>query len=96
MSNSFKLYRTADLKRLRLRCRNFDIIEEILFKLRRKNPALRIREVPFTFKQRMFGSTKRNLVLFIVTYVLTMLRLRLSALGEDERDDDRDQPGPTA
>lgn len=78
VSNSFKVYRTALLKPLRLKCDNFDIIEEILFKVTRANRDVQIREIPFTFKSRMFGQTKRNLVWFIFTYVYTMLKLRFS------------------
>ncbi|MEK7692373.1 MAG: hypothetical protein AAB425_15265, partial [Bdellovibrionota bacterium] len=78
VSNSFKLYRGEALRGLDLYCDNFDIIEEILFKLSRANRDLRIREVPFAFKSRMFGETKRNLVVFIATYIITMVKLRLS------------------
>lgn len=76
VSNSFKLYRGMDLRGLDLVCEHFDIIEEILYKLRQRNPALRIRELPFTFKKRMFGETKRNLLAFIISYAYTMIRLR--------------------
>jgi len=76
VSNSFRLYHAADLKALDLKCSNFDIVEEILVKMVRKNPHLLIKEIPFTFKQRMFGKTKRNLVAFIATYALTMIKLK--------------------
>jgi dolichol-phosphate mannosyltransferase len=76
VSNSFKLYRGAWLKELRLRCDNFDVVEEILIKIARRHPGARIVEVPFTFKNRMFGETKRSLPLFIASYVWTMLKLR--------------------
>jgi dolichol-phosphate mannosyltransferase len=76
ISNSYRLYRSAQLKTLRLKCDNFDIVEEVLFKLSRQNHPLNIREVPFTFKQRMFGKTKRNLVVFIATFLFTLIRLR--------------------
>ena len=76
VSNSFKLYRTSDLKDLTLYCNNFDIVEEILFKLKKKKGNLKIKEIPFLFKKRMFGNTKRNLFLFIFTYVITLLKLR--------------------
>ena len=79
VSNSFKIYRAAQLKPLNLHCNNFDIVEEILFKMRRGNPRLTIKEIPFTFKKRMFGETKRNLFVFILTYVFTMIKLRLSS-----------------
>jgi dolichol-phosphate mannosyltransferase len=81
VSNNFKIYRTAQLKALTLKCNNFDIVEEILFKLSRVFKGLRMREVPFSFKKRMFGETKRNLVLFMLTYVSTILKLRFMRIG---------------
>ena len=80
VSNSFKLYRGELLKPLELYCNNFDIIEEILFKISRAKKNFRIKEVPFTFKKRMFGDTKRNLVLFMMTYFWTMMKLRFSVI----------------
>ncbi len=85
VSNSFKVYRAADLKALTLKCENFDIIEEILFKIVRRQPWTRIVEIPFSFKKRMFGETKRNLFAFILTYVFTMIRLRLSVVGSSSK-----------
>ena len=76
VSNSFKLYRAELLKKLNLHCDNFDIVEEMIYKICGKNDNIKIKEVPFTFKKRMFGDTKRNLVLFIMTYIITLLRLR--------------------
>ena len=76
VSNGFKLYRAALLKPLRLQCDNFDIIEEILYKLHRGHKDLRITEVPFSFKKRLHGKTKRNLFAFMVSYLFTLLRLR--------------------
>lgn len=76
VSNSFKLYRGDLLKNLNLYCENFDIIGEILFKLSKANKNLKIKEVPFSFKKRMFGETKRNLFLFMLTYIFTLLKLR--------------------
>lgn len=79
VSNSFKLYRTAQLKAIPLRCNNFDIVEEILVKIQRLLKTVRIKEVPFTFERRKAGKTKRNLVTFILTYAFTLVRLRWSA-----------------
>ena len=76
ISNSFKLYKSKQLKRLQLRCDNFDIVEEILLKIKVDTPQLKIMEVPYSFKERMFGTTKRNLVAFIFSYLLTLIRLR--------------------
>ncbi len=76
VSNSFKLYRGDLLRNLNLYCNNFDIVEEILFKLKKINNNLKIKEVPFSFKKRMFGETKRNLFLFMVSYIFTLIKLR--------------------
>jgi len=76
ISNSFKLYDTSLIKSINLYCDNFDIVEEILYKLSKHNKKLRIKEIPYTFKARIFGKTKRNLFLFIISYFVTMLKLR--------------------
>ena len=76
VSNSYKLYRGDLLKKLELRCNNFDIVEELLFKLSRMNRNLRICEVPYVFKARMFGHTKRNLIAFMFSFAFTLMKLR--------------------
>jgi dolichol-phosphate mannosyltransferase len=76
ISNSFKLYKTSYLKELKLRCKNFDIVEEILFKIKKYNRRIKVLEIPYSFKERMFGHTKRNLFFFILTYIFTIIRLR--------------------
>lgn len=76
ISNSYRLYDGDQLRALTLRCNNFDIVEEILFKLIRNKKAFKIKEIPFTFKQRLFGQTKRRLMLFVVTYCYTLIKLR--------------------
>lgn len=76
VSNSYKLYRGDLLKNLELHCKNFDIVEELLFKLSRMNRNLRICEVPYVFKARMFGHTKRNLIAFMFSFAFTLLKLR--------------------
>ena len=78
VSNSFKLYRAIDIKKLKLECNNFDVVEEILYKLCIKNPDIKIKEVAFTFKKRMFGETKRNLIFFMATYLWTIFKLKFS------------------
>jgi dolichol-phosphate mannosyltransferase len=76
VSNGFKLYKADLLKKLNLKCSHFDIVEEILFKLKKAKKNLKIKEIPFTFKKRMFGSSKRNLFLFILAYIVTIIKLR--------------------
>lgn len=79
VSNSFKVYRGKQLKSIKLACNNFDIVEEILFKLRRSQSLMTFKEVPFVFKKRMFGETKRNLFIFIITYIFTIIKLRFKS-----------------
>jgi len=76
ISNSFKLYKSDCLKELTLRCKNFDIVEEILYKIKKNYKELTVLEIPYSFKQRLFGHTKRNLFFFILTYIVTIIRLR--------------------
>jgi dolichol-phosphate mannosyltransferase len=77
VSNSFKLYKAKYLKTLSLNCQEFDIIEEILVKIKRKKTDLNIKEVPYFFKERMFGHTKRNLFIFMLLYLKTLFRLKI-------------------
>lgn len=76
ISNSFRLYDGLQLRALSLKCHNFDIVEEILYKLRRDTPGFKIKEIPVTFKQRLFGRTKRKLFIFIIGYFFTLIKLR--------------------
>ncbi len=75
VSNSFRLYRGADVRALKLECNHFDIVEEILVKLVALRSNFRIKEVPFTFEKRKAGKTKRHLLTFIFGYLGTLLRL---------------------
>jgi len=76
VSNSFKLYRANAIKGLELTCNNFDIIEELLYKIKKSNNTYSFYEIPYSFKARMFGHTKRNLIIFILSYLKTIIRLR--------------------
>ena len=76
ISNSFRLYKTQTLKELTLKCKNFDIVEEILYKIKKNNPNAKVLEIPYSFKKRIFGHTKRNLFLFVISYLITIVRLR--------------------
>ena len=76
VSNSLKIYKASDIKNLVLRCNNFDIVEELLYKVYRGRNGVRIVEIPFFFRKRIFGETKRNLVVFMLTYFYTIIKLR--------------------
>lgn len=76
VSNSFKIYKGDLVRQLHLYCDNFDIVEEILYKLSKQNKGVTIKEIPFSFKKRMFGKTKRNLFVFMFSYLFTLWKLR--------------------
>lgn len=79
VSNSFRLYRGDDVRSLQLECNHFDIVEEILVKLVGSRKEFRIKEVPSTFEKRKAGKTKRRLLVFILGYLGTLLRLKAKA-----------------
>lgn len=74
-SNSFRIYNLSKLKSLKLECNNFDIVEEILIKLNKTFPSLKIKEIPIIFKKRDKGISKRDLVRFIFSYFFTIKKL---------------------
>lgn len=76
ISNSFRLYKLTDLKKLKLKCNNFDLVEEIIIKLVKNDPKYTIKEIPFVFKKRMFGQSKRKLMVFIAGYIFTLFKLK--------------------
>lgn len=75
VSDSFRMYKTSQLKKLELHCQNFDIVEEILILLTTYNKEFRIKEVPIVFNKRAAGKSKRNLLKYIFSYLTTMRTL---------------------
>ena len=76
VSNSFRLYKSEQLKAVLLDCANFDIVEEILIKLKSAKKGFRIAEIPVYFNKRQAGKSKRSLLKFIASYLKTMRRLK--------------------
>ncbi len=86
ISTNFKLYYREDIFGLPLRCRNFDVIEEILVHISAKyGSSLVITEVPDHFHDRKYGVTKRRLGPFTLSYILTLIRLRLRTPMQRQR-----------
>ena len=80
ISTNYKLYRRSDLKNIVLNCKDFDIVEEILFQVKSiHGNSFVIREVPDHFSERKFGVTKRQLGPFIISYFRTLVRLKISS-----------------
>lgn len=75
VSDSYRLYKSEQIKNIDLECSNFDIVEEILIKLTLQYPGYRMLEEPIFFNKRAAGESKRNLLKFIMTYVFTMIKL---------------------
>ncbi len=77
ISTNYRLYHTEQLKGLKLSCVNYDILEEILLKLKILvgKGEFRIGECPISFSKRLYGESKRQLIPFIVSYIKTLFRL---------------------
>jgi len=77
ISTNFKRYRAVDIRELETTSRDFDIVEEMLFRIKVKHgESFKIVEVADHFKERQFGTTKRELGPFIISYITTLLKLR--------------------
>lgn len=77
ISTNYRMYQTEQLKKLELSCVNYDVLEEILLKLKLQvgKKKFRIGESPISFSKRMYGESKRQLIPFIISYVKTLFRL---------------------
>lgn len=75
VSDSFRMYNAKYIKSLELECNNFDIVEEILIKLKYCFNNFKVKEIPITFNKRAAGESKRDLVKFIGSYIKTMKKL---------------------
>ena len=74
-STGYRLYRTAQVKTLRLYGENFDIMEEILMKLKLQKRDLVIRETPQHMLKRAYGTSKRSLMKFIASFGRMLVKL---------------------
>jgi len=75
LSTDFRMYHTDQIKDVKLYCENYDVLQEILLKLKINNKDLVVREVPIEFNKRMFGKSKRSLLKFIFSYIKTIVKL---------------------
>lgn len=75
ISTDYRMYDTKQLKRVHLKCHNYDVLQEVLLKLRLNNKSLRIGEVPISFSKRLYGESKRQLFKFIISYLKTLFYL---------------------
>lgn len=75
ISTDFRLYRTDQLKAVKLENVNYDVLQEVLLKLKLNKRDLKIEEVPISFEKRKFGESKRRLLPFILSYIRSLFRL---------------------
>lgn len=76
LSTNFRLYYTDDLKGLQLECINYDVLQEVLIRIKEKKGKLSIGETPIVLRKRMEGKSKRKLCEFIRSYIYTLFRLK--------------------
>jgi dolichol-phosphate mannosyltransferase len=84
ISTDYRMYYTTQLKKLQLEFKNYDILQEVLVRLKLNKPdlSLKIGEVPITFNKRQFGDSKRRLLPFIIGYMRALVKLTfLSRFG---------------
>ena len=83
ISTNFKIYDANILRGIELECANFDVIEELLFKINKaKQGKALILEIPDHFEKRNFGESKRKMTVFIFSYIVTLIKLRARIKNE--------------
>lgn len=77
ISTDYRMYKTEKLKSVTLVNKNYDILQEVLMKIKLNNSdkKIKIGEVPISFSKRMFGESKRKLIPFIIDYGKSLIRL---------------------
>lgn len=82
ISTDYRMYRTEQLKKVKLTCHNYDVLQEVLLLLRLNQPdkKLKIGEVPIEFDKRIYGESKRRLIPFIMSYIKTLCKLTVTRM----------------
>ena len=84
VSTNFKIYKSDLVRDIELSCKNFDVVEELLLKVKVKSgPNFSFVEIPDHFQQRKFGESKRRLTVFIMSYTITLVKLRMLSSSEN-------------
>jgi dolichol-phosphate mannosyltransferase len=87
MSSGFRLYRAGCIKDQQFLARDFDILQEAL--VRAHGEGWRVREIPFTYEPRKYGTSHARVLRFGLAYLRTfwrLWRLRNSILAADYDD----------
>lgn len=82
ISTSYRMYHTAQLKQVKLTRKNYDVLQEVILHLKinkkKQGGKFLIGETPIVFHKRLFGTSKRQLIRFILGYMKSAVLL----LGE--------------
>lgn len=81
ISTSFRIYDAEQLKNVKLTRRHFDVLQEVVLRMKLNNPSFSVGEVPIDFGKRLNGMSTRRLFLYIINYlqtafVLSIMRFR--------------------
>ena len=83
ISGNYKLYRRSIVKHLELTGKNFDIIQEIVFKTKKlTGEAFNLVEVPYRWNERLEGKPKRKLTPYSVSYIQMLLKFTILRLKD--------------
>lgn len=77
ISTSFRIYHTDQLRAVHLTCLNYEVLQEVILRMKKNKKSFSIAEVPITFEKRKYGESKRKLLRFILTYIRTLFRFLL-------------------
>lgn len=81
ISTSYRLYDTAQIKKVCLTRNNYDVLQEVILRMKINNKNLKIGEVPIEFNKRMFGESKRQLFKFVCGYLVSVVNFTFIRMG---------------
>ena len=83
ISGNYKLYRRSIVTQLELTGKNFDIIQEIVFKTKKlTGEAFNLVEVPYRWNERIEGKPKRKFIPYVVSYIQMLLKFAILRLKD--------------
>jgi dolichol-phosphate mannosyltransferase len=89
LSTDYRMYHTQQIKEIDLYCDNYDILQEIILKLKINKKSLIIKEIPIIFNKRIYGESKRSLIKFIFSYIKTIVKLTALRIISGKKKDNK-------
>lgn len=81
ISTSYRMYDTKQLKAIQIKTKNYEVLQEIILRMKKNNKNLKIGEIPIKFDKRMFGESKRKLFKFICGYIVSVFNFLFIRIG---------------